>query len=68
MFERMAERVKRLAERCAEGRVLELTARLRAELPHGIDAEAAEGGVRLRGRGLGRRFALEPELRWLRLK
>jgi hypothetical protein len=68
MFERMVERVARQAERRAEARVLELTERLRGELPPGIRAEAGTAAVRLSGRSLKRRFALEPELRWMRFK
>jgi hypothetical protein len=68
MFERMVERAHRKAECRAETLVLELTERLRAELPGGIRAEAARGGVRLTGGSLKRRFALEPALRWMRFK
>ncbi|HEX8214269.1 MAG TPA: hypothetical protein VF582_02225 [Allosphingosinicella sp.] len=68
MLAQMAERVRRKAEQRAQELVLELTQRLRAELPGAIEAEADEGGVRLTGRNLRRRFALEPALRWLRLR
>ena len=68
MFERMVERATRQAERRAKAHVIELTQRFRAELPGGITAEAAEGGVRLMGRNLRRRLALEPALRWMRLR
>jgi len=68
MFERMVERAARQAERRAESRVRELTQRLRAQLPAGIRAEAAKGRVRLTGKSLRRRFALEPGLRWIGFK
>ena len=68
MFERIMDRVQRQTERKAEARVLELTERLRAQLPSGIEAEAAKGAVRLAGRSLKRRFTLEPALRWMSFK
>lgn len=66
MFERLMERARKAAERRAAGQVLELTERMRAEAPGGVRIEAGEGGVVLSGRGLRRRFAVEPALRWLR--
>jgi hypothetical protein len=37
----------------------------RRAAPPGLAVEPAAEGVRLSGRGLKRRFALEPALRWL---
>lgn len=68
MFERLAERVARMAARRAEERIADMAGRVAAELPPDIAAEAQAGGVRLSGRGLRRRFALEPALRWLALR
>jgi hypothetical protein len=68
MFERAMERARLLASGRAEARVLELTERMRACLPRGIAAEAGAGGVRLKGRNLRRRFAIEPALRWMQFK
>ena len=65
MFEPLEERVRRRVEaivrRCAE----KAAERLRDALPPGISAEAGEDGVRLEGRGLRRRLALQPALRAL---
>ena len=65
MFERLSERVERDARERAEARASELAERMRAILPGGIEAEAAPEGVLLTGRGIARRFALDPALRWL---
>lgn len=65
MFERMMDRAARRAERRAKEAAMELAERVRAELPPGVEAEAIEGGVRLAARGLKRRYALDPALRWL---
>lgn len=65
MLERVFERGRRLAERRAAAKALELEGRLRAELPDDVVVEEGTGGIILSGRGLRRRFALEPALRWL---
>jgi hypothetical protein len=65
MFDRMIGRALQLAERRAMERTMELTERMRTEAPHGIAIEATSEGVRLSGRGLRIRIALEPALRWL---
>lgn len=67
MFERMEERARRWAERRAGMKAVEIADRMRAELPRGIEAEAVDGGIRLSGIGLKRRFTLEAALRWMRL-
>lgn len=54
---RGAERARRQARRLAEA--------AEAAAPAGVKVEEMEGGFRLSGRGLKRRFALEPALRWL---
>jgi len=65
MFEMMEARVRRTAERRARERAAVLAEALRANLPPGIAAEAVDDGVRISGRSIGRRFAVEPTLRWL---
>ena len=65
MFERIEERMRRRAEAAAAGRAQRIAARLGDELPPGIGVERVEGVVRLSGRGLLRRLALEPALRAL---
>jgi hypothetical protein len=58
MFERLIARVERLARARARARSLELA----DALQKGLQAEAEAGGVRLSGRGLRRRIALDPRL------
>jgi len=65
MFERTIERGERLARERAGARRRALAERLRAELPRGVAVAEDEEGVRLSGRGLLRRHALEPRLRGL---
>ena len=65
MFERLTERARRAAEAGAGRAARALAERLESELPPGIRAEATGEGVALRGRGLRRRFALDPALRGL---
>lgn len=57
--------VERLAERRARERSEALARRLSEALPRGIEAQAVPEGVRISGRGLKRRMALEKGLRWL---
>lgn len=65
MFENLIKRGIELAERRVRERAGELAERLRTELPKGIEAEPAEGGVRLSGRELAMRLVLEAGLRFL---
>lgn len=65
MFERLMLHGAALARRTAERRRSSLAAELREEAPDGVRVSEEEEGVALEGRGLERRFALEPELRWL---
>ena len=65
MFERAVGRISRAAERRRRDRINGLADRMRAAVPGGIEVEPTENGVRLSGRGLRRRFAFEPALRWL---
>ncbi|HEX8573354.1 MAG TPA: hypothetical protein VF759_11450 [Allosphingosinicella sp.] len=65
MFERLMIHGAALAAAAARRRRAELAEALAQEAPAGVEASESEGGVVLSGRGLGRRFALEPALRWL---
>ena len=65
MFETLLKRAERRALQRARRRSKEVAERLAAELPSGVHAEPGEEGVLLSGRGIGRRFALDPELRWM---
>ena len=65
MFERLILHGAALARKAARARRSELAQALRDEAPEGVRVSEAEQGVALEGRGLKRRFALEPELRWL---
>ena len=65
MFEALTARAERAARRRAEALSAALAERIEAERPPGVTVESAEAGVRLAGRRLGRRIALEPALRWL---
>jgi hypothetical protein len=65
MFERLMLHGAALARRAAEQRRSSLAEALREEAPEGVSVTEAGEGVALEGRSLRRRFALEPELRWL---
>lgn len=68
MFEEFSRRVEQTARRRAKMRAGELATGMRAAVPRGIEVEVVEDGVRLSGRGLLRRFLLDPTLRWLALR
>jgi hypothetical protein len=65
MFERVFARVSRSAERRRRERIEMLAEHMRAAVPGDIEVEPAPEGVRLAGRDLKRRFALDPAMRWL---
>ncbi len=65
MFEELTARAARTGRDRAAARVREIAARLAAGVPPGIAVEQTPDGVRLSGRALLRRYALEPALRWL---
>jgi hypothetical protein len=65
MFERLAARAKRAAEARAARRRAALAEELAGDLPAGVTVDLAGENVRLSGRGLGRRFALDAA--WRRL-
>ena len=65
MFERLMLHGAALAARAARRRRDKLAAALGDEAPAGVEVSAEEEGVVLSGRGLGRRLALDPGLRWL---
>ena len=64
MFETLEARVARAATRLARRRAAALAEEMRGKLPGDIEVEAGRGHVRLSGPGLGRRRALDAELRW----
>jgi len=61
MFERLTARAEAAAARRAEAQ----RARIAARIPAALHPEASADGVRLSGRGLRRRLALDPALKWL---
>jgi hypothetical protein len=65
MLERLMLHGAALAHRAARARLAALAAELTDDAPEGVRVSEEEGAVALSGRGLRRRFALEPELRWL---
>jgi hypothetical protein len=65
MFGRLEERAERAGSTRAAALSAELAERIASELPAGFQVEATTAGVRLSGRRIGARFALEPGLRWL---
>ena len=65
MFERLERRAREQAEARAEVRRRELALALSATAPRGIMADVEGEAVVLSGRGLARRSATEPGLRWM---
>lgn len=65
MLERLMLHGAALAQRAARARLHSLAEALRGEAPEGVRVSEEEESVALSGRGLKRRFALDPELRWL---
>ena len=63
MMEGLEARVEALAEARVRARREALAARLAEDVPKGVRVQEIEDGVRLSGRGLLRRSALDPELR-----
>lgn len=65
MFERLMLHGAALARKAAGERRSGLATELRDEAPEGVRVGEDGESVTLEGRGLGRRFALDSELRWL---
>lgn len=65
MFETLTRKVEALAARRAAARRLEVAEQLRAALPRSVSADVETNGISLAGRGLKRRFVLDPALRWI---
>ena len=65
MFERLAARGAELAHSRAEARRGRLVDRLERAAPGGVRVQREEDRIMLSGRGLVRRFALDPLVRWL---
>ena len=68
MFERLMLHGAALAGKAARRRRRALAEALEADAPAGVRVDEEEEAVALSGRGLVRRFALEPALRWLVLR
>ena len=64
MFERLIARAGAAAERRAAARARGLGAELDRALPGDVTVATVPEGVRLEGRALGRRLALDPALKW----
>lgn len=65
MFELLMIHGAALADKMARRRRRALAEALEADAPAGVSVSEEAEAVVLSGRGLGRRFALEPALRWL---
>lgn len=65
MFEKLMIHGAALARKAADERRAALAEALRDEAPEGMTVSSDESGVALEARGLARRLALEPGLRWL---
>ena len=65
MFERLAERARRLGAERARETARRLAQAAAEEAPAGVRVEQAAEGIRLSGRDLGQRMLREPALRWL---
>ena len=65
MFETLTARAAARAEARAAEQARRLAARLDQDLPGGVRVEADAQGVRLTGRALRRRLALDPALKWM---
>jgi hypothetical protein len=65
MFERLMLHGAALAAKAARRRRSALAEALREEAPAGVEVSEEDEAVLLSGPGLGRRFAVEPGLRWL---
>lgn len=64
MFESLMTRAARVAERRAAAQARRIATALEAALPGDVRVAAEAQGVRLSGRALGRRLALDPALKW----
>ena len=65
MFERAMERARLRGAERARLRARRLAEAAAEAAPEGVAIEETDGGFCLSGRGLRRRAALEPALRWL---
>jgi hypothetical protein len=65
MFEGLISRAARLGEARALARARQIAADAEAAVPRGVRVSLEDGAVRFRGKGLLRRFLVDPALRWL---
>lgn len=68
MFEELTKRIEARARRRAKARSRELAERMRETAPAGVTVDAVDDAVRLSGRGLLRRYFIDPAVRWLALR
>lgn len=65
MFEALVARIDRRSARRATELARDIAESLTVSMPASVSVLAEENGVRLAGRELVRRFALDPAVRWL---
>lgn len=65
MFDSLAEQASRIAEDAALRHCAKAAERIRTFVPRGVEVEADATGIRLSGRRLKARLALDPALRFL---
>lgn len=65
MFEKVMSAASRIAEARTQARIAALAEQIQGEGLQDIQVSSDGEGVTLSGRGLKRRFALDPALRWL---
>lgn len=65
MFEGLTARAARAAEARARARAGQIAGDAEAVAPRGVRVAVEGSAVRIVGKGLRRRFLLEPALRWL---
>jgi hypothetical protein len=65
MFEGIVARAAAAAERRVRARTRQIAQEAEAALPRHVRVKTHDGLVRFSGRGLRRRFLVEPALRWL---
>ncbi len=65
MLEAVQARLLRIARQRTQARARAVLERLRGALPADVSIQGTPDGAIVAGRGLKRRFALDPALRWL---
>ncbi len=65
MLKAVEARLLQIAQRRTQARARAVLERLRGALPADVSTQESPDGAIVAGRGLKRRFALDPALRWL---